>query len=320
MTTPTGSLSELGFSVDGVPVDPGPYRLTVHRLVGGVFTADAAAVHKMLPSPRLHPVRFLPRRTLVMINCTDADHHIGTLPAFRCATMLISAAVTPGPRPGPWITPILSDRSGAKHRLGLVTLASISTSRVATEFNRTVLGWPGFVADIRNEQNPELERFIATDGDDLIVELSIRPAGKPEDWGPTIWAYGPRDDRVLGWRMDMSATTTQLKYGPGASQVEIGDHAALACLGNLDLRRRGVIGSFHTDGTRVIETPPFDVGPALGAPPHPAPPEQSEGRYEVADAVGSERIIDAHHNRLGIHTSGEFVATPIKRGTTAGRG
>jgi hypothetical protein len=313
-------MSELGFSVDGVPVDPGPYRLTVHRLVGGVFTADAAAVHKMLPSPQLHPVRFLPRRTLVMINCTDADHHIGTLPSFRCVTMLITAAVTPGPRPGPWLTPILSDRSGVKNRLGLATLTSMSTSRVAAEFNRAVLGWPGFVADIRNEQHPELERFIATDGNDLIVQLSIRPTGKPEEWGPTLWAYGPRNDRVLGWRMDMSATTTQLRWGPGASRVTIGDHPTLAFLRDLDLRPRGVIGSFHTDGTRVIETPPFDVGPALGAPPHPAPPERTEGRYQVVTADGSDRIVDARHGRLGIDTAGEFVATPIKRGTTAGQG
>jgi hypothetical protein len=202
----------------------------------------------------------------------------------------------------------------------LATLASISTSRVATEFNRIALGWPGFVADIRNEQKPERERFIATDGDDLIVELSIRPTGKPEDWGPTLWAYGPRDDRVLGWRMDMSATTTQLKYGPGASQVKIGNHPALAFLGNLDLRARGVIGSFHTDGTRVIETSPFDVGPALEAPAHAVPPKQEEGRYEVVTADGSDRLVDAHHDRLGINAAGEFVATPIRKNTADGKG
>ena len=278
MTTQTEPVSELGFSVDGVPVDPIPYRLNVHRLVGGVFTADAAAVSRLLPSPQLHPVRVLPRRTLVMINCTDADHHIGSLPAFRCATMLISAAVTPGPRPGPWLTPILSDRSGFKHRLGLVTLASMSTSRVATEFNRTVLGWPGFVADIRNEHHPDRDRFIATAGDDLIVELSISPAGK-----------------------------------------STGDHPATAFLGDLDLRPRGVIGSFHTDGTRVIETPPFDVGPALGAPPHPASPERTEGRYQVVATDGSERIIDSRHDRLGINAAGEFTPTPIRRSAAAGQ-
>jgi hypothetical protein len=198
-----------------------------------------------------------------------------------------------------------------------VVLASVSTSRVATEFNRTVLGWPGLVADIRNEQHPELERFVATDSGDLIVDVSIRPTGKPEDWGPTYWAYGARKDRVLGWRMDMGATTTQLRYGPGASEMTMGDHPAPTHLHDLDLRTRGVIGSFHTDGTRVIDQPPFDVGPALAAPAHPAPPQQAEGRYVVVHADGSERTIDAHLDRLGINAAGDFVAAPIRRGTAA---
>jgi hypothetical protein len=202
----------------------------------------------------------------------------------------------------------------------LTTLASISTSKAATEFNRAVLGWPGFVADIRNEQHSERERFIATDGNDLIVELSIRPTGKPEHWGPTLWAYGPRDNRVLGWRMDMSVTTTQLRWGPGASHVAIADHPALAFLRDLNLRTRGVIGSFHTDGIRVIETPPFDVGPALGAPGHPAPPEREEGRYEVVTPDGPDRIVAGHHGRLGINAAGEFVPTLIRKNTAAGHG
>ena len=120
--------------------------------------------------------------------------------------------------------------------------------------------------------------------------------------------------------MDMSATTTQLKYGAGASQVKIGGHPELAFLRDLDLRPRGVIGSFHTDGTRVIETPPTDVGPALGVPPHPAPPDRTEGRYQVVTADGSDRIVDARHGRLGIDTAGEFVPTLMSKNTAAGQG
>ena len=307
MTARVRSTPTLGFSVDGVEVESRSYRLTVHRLVGGVFTADASAVRKLLPSARLHPVRFLPGRTLVMVNCTDADHHIGPLPAFRCATVLFMAAVTPGDRPGPWVTPVLSDRSAERHRTGLVVLASVSTSRVASEFSRVTLGWPGVVADIRNEQRPELERFVASDGGDLVVDLNIRPTGKPEHWGPTFWTYGVRGDRVLGWRMDMKATTTQLRYGPGASHMTMGEHARLSHLRNLDLRPRGVIGSFHTDGTRDIHTP-FDVGPALAAAAGESSPDKVAGRYVVAHPDGSERIVEANHELLGIDPAGEFVA------------
>ena len=122
-------------------------------------------------------------------------------------------------RPGPWVTPILTDAAAIRHRAGLVVLASISTSRVLCEVNRAVLGWPGLVADVRNDQDPNLERFVATDPEGRpIVAVSLRPTGKPEAWGPTFWAYGVRGDRVLGWRMDMAATTTQLRYGPGDNQ------------------------------------------------------------------------------------------------------
>jgi hypothetical protein len=250
-----------------------------------------------------------------MVNCTDAHQHIGSLPLFRCASMVVAAVATPGARPAPWVTPILSDRSAVRHRTGLVVLASMATSRVASEFSRIALGWPGLVADIRNEQHPDLERFVAADGANLIVEVSTRPTGKPETWGPTFWSYGIREGRVLGWRMDMSATTTQLRYRPGASQMTMGDHPALAHLHDLDLRPRGIIGSFHTDGTRVVDTAPFDVGPALQPPARPASPERVEGRYVVASPDGSESTIDAHHERLGLDPAGDFVARP---GTAGG--
>ena len=145
---------QLGFTVDGDPVDSEPYRAVVHRLVGGVFTADADAVRGLMPSDLLHPLRFWPGRTLVMVNCTDADWHIGGLPPFRSANLLIAAAATPGERPGPWVTPIVTDASALKHRAGLMVLASVSSSRVLSEFNRAVLGWPGIVADIRDDQDP----------------------------------------------------------------------------------------------------------------------------------------------------------------------
>lgn len=299
----------LGFSVDGVEVESGPYRAVVHRLVGGVFTADAAAVRGLLPSSRLHPLRFVPGRTLVMVNCTDADWYLGSMPPVRCANLLIAAVATPGDRPGPWVTPILTDAAAIRHRAGLVVLASISTSRFLSEVNRAVLGWPGIVADVRNDQAPDLERFTATDPDgSLIVQVSIRPTGKPEAWGPTYWAYGVRADRVMGWRMDMAATTTQLRYGPGASRMSLGTHPALAQVRGLGLKPRGVIGSFHTDGTRVIDEPPFDVGPALIAPPSPAGPEPAEARFVVTSPHGADQPVDAHHGGLGINPAGRFTA------------
>jgi hypothetical protein len=310
-TTAQGALG-LGFSVDEVAVESGPYRAVVHRLVGGVFTADAAAVRGLLPSSRLHPLRFVPGRTLVMVNCTDADWYLGSLPPVRCANLLIAAVATPGDRPGPWVTPILTDAAAIRHRAGLVVLASISTSRVLSEVNRVVLGWPGLVADVRNDQDPDLERFIATDPDGrLLVAVSIRPTGKPEDWGPTYWAYGVREDRVLGWRMDMAATTTQLRYGPGASRMTLGTHPALAQVRGLGLKPRGVIGSFHTDGTRVIDQPAFDVGSALVTPSEPAGHEPAEGRLLVTSPHSTDQAIDPHHDGLGINPTGTFAAAGL---------
>ena len=120
MATAARDALQLGFCVDGFPVASGPYRAVVHRLVGGVFTADAGAVRRLLPSDRLHPLRFWPGRTLVMVNCTDADWHLGSLPALRCANLLIAAVATPGDRPGPWVTPIVTDAAAIRHRAGLV--------------------------------------------------------------------------------------------------------------------------------------------------------------------------------------------------------
>lgn len=318
MTKAARDALDLGFSVDGVPVKSGQYRAVVHRLVGGVFTADAGAVRRLLPSSRLHPLRFLPSRTLVMVNCTDADWHLGSLPPLRCANLLIAAVATPGDRPGPWVTPILTDASAIRHRAGLVVLGSVSTSRVLSEFHRAVLGWPGFVADVGNDQSPGVERFTATDPHGrMIVQVSIRPTGKPEDWGPAYWAYGIREDRVLGWRMDMAATTTQLRYGPGAARMTLGGHPALEHLRSIGLKPRGLIGSFHTDGTRVIDQAPFDVGPALSPPPTPAGREPSEGCFCVTGPGGVDVAIDADHVGLGINPAGEFVAAALL-GTRAG--
>jgi hypothetical protein len=144
----------------------------------------------------------------------------------------------------------------------------------------------------------------------VIVKVSIRPTGKPEHWGPTFWAYGIREDRVLGWRMDMAATTTQLRYGPGASRMTLGSHPALGHLRDLGLKPGGVIGSFHTDGTRVIDQPPFDVGPALSPAPTRAGREPSEARFCVTGPGGADLVIDAEHDGLGLNPAGEFVAAP----------
>jgi hypothetical protein len=298
----------LGLTVDGVDVESGPYRVVVHRLIGGVFTADADAVRRLMPSARLHPLRFMPGRTLVMVNSTDADWCIGALPPFRCANLLIAAVATPGDRPGPWLTPIVTDGSAIRHRAGLVVLASVSTSRVLAEANRVLLGWPGFVGDICDSQGLGLEQSTVTAQDGLVAHLSVRPTGKPEQWHPTYWAYGVRGDQVLGWRMDMAATTTQLRWGPGAARLALGSHPALRHVRGLGLNPRGVIGSFHTDGTRVIDQPAFCVGPALAPPPVPAQPGNPEGRFVVATGNGAGLVVDAGHSRLGINPTGDFAA------------
>jgi hypothetical protein len=78
-----------------------------------------------------------------------------------------------------------------------------------------------------------------------------------------------------------------------------------------------VIGSFHTDGTRVIDQPPFDVGPALSSPPAPAGTQPCEGRFRVTGPRGTDLVIGAEHNRLGINPAGAFAAAALG-GTHAG--
>jgi hypothetical protein len=91
--------------------------------------------------------------------------------------------------------------------------------------------------------------------------------------------------------------------------MTIGDHPALAGLHKLDLRSRGIIGSFHTDGYRIIDTSPFDVGPSLTPAARPASSPPVQGRHLVTHPDGSERTVDAQLDGLGLNPGGEFVAS-----------
>lgn len=301
----------MGFSVADVAVPRGTYRLVVRRLVGGVFTADADAVRLLLPTPELHPIRVLPGKTAVFINCTDADHHIASLPPIRCASLLIMAVATPGAKPGPYLTPVLSDAATIRHRAGLVVLASVSTSRVISEFSRVTFGWPGIVGDISNRQGPGFETFTASADGRLIAQVGIRPTESPEQWGPTFWTYGVRDGQVLGWRMDMRATTTQLRYGPRSSRMRLGDHPAVAHIHELGLSPKGLIGSFHTDGERIIDQPPFALGPALIAAPPPAPPHPADGRLMIVDPDGHRDTLTGLSAAVPFDPTQAFQAEPL---------
>jgi hypothetical protein len=247
----------LDFSVGGRQLVGDPLTVEVQRGCSAMFSCDADGATHLLPSPLLHPLRWTPRRSMVLVLGGVYEVRCGSLPPFRAGEMLVAAFVTYGTTPGPPLLPLAGSLQPEPNRWGAG--AGILTLAVSNPFRReqfrTVFGWPSRLADIRYEQRSGYDQVTCERDGRLLLGLRVRTGDtpKPSTGGPCL--YGIRDNRLLLWSETESSLAAS-RIGRAAAQLVAPDPSTGEMIRGLQMSSRPLM-------TQVVHH--------VGSQPNPAP-------------------------------------------------
>jgi hypothetical protein len=254
--------------------------IVIHRMdgFGSLHAASLAAARELLPSDALRPVRLPGDRAMVLIT------------AFRYYEMTDSrpAPVEPAEPPYAEVTiTILATRGGRSPLLSLALMGTglmptagyvphmAVTHRLARDGGRELWGVPKFIADIDFIDDVARREVRLAEGEQHILTLSVRPAGRLRTSTQPSVMYTVLDGSLVETRMP-GIFEVRTAFGPGRGRLELGPggHPVTETLRRLDVTPNplGVLDS------PVIRTM-FVPGVAVGA-----------GR-RVVDYEGSDRAV-----------------------------
>lgn len=309
MTTVGGSTRVgLEFLVDGVAYGGREVAMTYSRYVRGMFTADPVRVKRRLPSPRLHPVRWLNGRALVSLEACVWQMTVGSLPTFAYADMFFGALVTHGDRPAPPLVPMLGGRAEAHYGLGSCYLFTATSNRVAAELYRLLCGAVPAVVSIHHDRAPDLLGFTAADGDRQIASFSVPVTGRLKPADTSLSAYSSWDGAPVQWTLHDKGRDA-MRIGSHGARLRLGDHPLAAELRSLGWSTTPLLVGVGADGVLPMDLAPPRVGPA-GPPPPPAPPQPTEAPVVIVFDDGRQKTVNQMLDRLPFSAAGVFEQAP----------
>lgn len=311
----------LWFEADGARVDATDWHWYPHRFAGAVFSADLEEVARQVPSPLLHPMRFVPHRATLMVYGAHCPAVGREPPYFGFGEMAVIAYVTRGDEPAPPLVPALGKRAMTRHGFGGFMLMLVVTNRVAAETYRILMGLPALVGDIRHEQRLDRERFVCEIGGELVCDLTIRSDGRPTlDTTEQALAeqglgfYVTEGDQLYTLPVG-GAGVSRCRYGPKAAVLKLGGHPLAAKLRNLHLSRSWV-AEFQPDRHFWLTSPPNAVGQVKSTTPTPAVSGQVQGRLVYSPTEGVEIEMDQGLDHLGFDPAGTFTGPLLRERST----
>jgi hypothetical protein len=304
------------FAVDGERVDATDWHWYPHRFGGAVFLADPRQVARQLPSPPLHPMKFVPKRASVMVY---GAHHTAVgrePPYFGFGEMAVVAYVTRGDKPPPPLVPALGKRAMARYGFGVYTLMLVVTNRVAAETYRILTGIPAVIGDIRHEQRLDRERFVCEIDGEMVCDLSIRSDGRPTvdsteqalaEQG--LGSYVTEDDQLYSLPMG-GAGVSRCRYGHKAAVLKLGDHPSAEKLGDLKLSRAWV-SEFQPDRHFWLTAPPKAARQIESIARTPKDTDKVQGRLAYSPTEGVEIEEDQGLDNLEFDPAGKFTGPTL---------
>jgi hypothetical protein len=299
------------------------------HLTAGVFlSVDYELVRALLPSRRLHPVRWTPGRSLIQIEAMDWQWRLGSLPPVRCVDVGVDAVVSYGREPAPPVLPILTESLPLGHRygVGMHFLGRATTNRVSQQIFSGLLGVETVLADVREERGPGRSRFTVTDGDRLVFDIdvnvdpAVRPAPTPED--PQIGlrklgdlegyrGYGIRDGGLLGWAITCHDVGGLFRFGRGAGDLELGEHPLADLVRSLDPSVR-VVGAGIRHGGGEAYDGPVPLGPATPRPVIEHTPGKDVVRDFTLVQAGTQTAIEQLPADLPFDPQATVTVVPVE--------
>lgn len=183
------------------------------------FGVDAAAVKRLLPSPRLRPVPIWPGRCAVALNAFNyLDTDIGPYGEFSVGV------------PCSLQHPAQSSTFGIYiHRLPV-------TSELAKVAGIEVWGYPKFVCDMQFESTGLVHTVRLREDGKLILELSVKKAGLGLGTAVNLNTFSVKDGNIIQTRISSSSV---VRVSPqGLAALKLGDHPMALELAGLNLAKR----------------------------------------------------------------------------------
>lgn len=292
----------MALAVDGQQYPSGTIDCAFELSSGSIFTADADAVGRLLPTG-LRPVRLRRNgRALVVVTATDWQWRLDGMPPIHSADVAVSAFVSSTDRPEPplWRMFLASTRIGARYGFGVHWLTWLTTNSISAGVFSLVLGVPTALVDVREVREAQRTIFTATDRDRPVLELEVglgtdskRNADPKPTGGPELECYrgyGARNGRLAGWSVTCVDVGGASRLGRRSARLAIGDHPAVDVLHPLHLSEHSM-GAMNRDSGREVYEGPVRLRSAGIGGDLPRPSQQ-ERRFTIRIEPDDAAVVD----------------------------
>lgn len=299
------------FEVDGLRYESGPVTYFAHRIATALFPADLDAVQHRLPSPQLHPLRWLDGRALVWVSgLAYTTVHSRAWPLCRYGEMAAGIVVTRGKRLAPRLAPLAVPQLQSRYPVGNYIVQVCVTSRLFGHGGNVLMGTNKFLADVRNERRPGTERFVATEDGAMVYDLAVSTTGRPSNNQAEWELFTDHEGHLLSWGQSLSSTS-RLRPGGRSATLVLGDHPAADDLRALGLADRPVAALYEPDRVVRLSQWPTVLGPATRRLyDHPGS-SADEASYVVSHAPGVDVPIDQGLADLTFDLQGTWRVQPL---------
>ncbi len=223
-----------------------PIRCAAATCAAGFFSAPAAGIKALLPSPDLVPVEMRPGRAVVAFAAFAChDTSIGPCRKFGIA---VPVSHRPKRRPGP--VAALRMLSTLSFEAWVWKLPV--TSEAALEAGIDVWGWPGFSADIDFRDGPDSASCrLAAEGRHVLT-LTVRKKKPAIRTYLDFNAYTVKDGNLLYTPVRGVSAGMARSVLPRSAALELGDHPLADEIGRLGLSSRAAASLYVPDLRAVL--------------------------------------------------------------------
>ena len=208
------------------------------------FSADAARVREVLPTPSLSPVLIRPGRTLVGLAAFNyLETSIGPY-----GEIAVAVPVVHGRRASPLLPVLMESRYPG---FGIFVMHLPVTTTIARDAGRGVWGYPKFTADMHFRSSPEMIACEMNEGDRHILTLRVPKRGLLLRDGRPLVTYTTKGTDLVRTTVPTRGIF-QVSMRPKGARLELGDHPVAESMRALDVRDRPIMTRYYVERAAIL--------------------------------------------------------------------
>lgn len=222
---------------------PIKYRNTVGMVAH--FPASANKVKKLLPSPNLTPVSFVPGVAILSVAALEY-REISDFEPYDEVSIMVPVQYRPKINvPG---IPLLFHNQF--ETLGFYVIHLPVTTQQSMDLGIELWGFPKFVADIEFTDDANCRTCRLVDGGELILELKVQKR-KVKPTYKSYYTYTTFDDQLVRTKIETTESSFTRRMLGGAD-LRLGDHAIAQQFSGIGLRSRAVEYSYASSADSLL--------------------------------------------------------------------